>query len=338
MEFTDLQMTLTVVVVLTAAALVIFYDYRKKQRQQQQQVQRVKTSHAARPASTSRLFDTAPLEYASAKRLAAERPLEPKVEAPLEPQVTRGISRHPDAPAPERGKITIQVTDPTSNGSSFSTTVQLPAITIDGELWERLIASRPKNNLLVSADAQQEAPAVEAPVRRHTLSANTVDASFQVVAKDNPTGVPSGMIQQPVLQKLLENREPFTGLVISIGINDADSNMWHSQGLMQSVGNYVTGLLKPNEFSCRTAYDEFVMVCCGEQGAQSQRRLNQISEKLWDFQLRGVGACAILFSWGGVQVHNQPLADAVTSAAERMRQTKRSGRPPAAVTAQKQAV
>ena len=51
------------------------------------------------------------------------------------------------------------------------------------------------------------------------------------------------------------------------------------------------------------------MVCPGEQGAQSQRRLNHISERLWDYQLRGIGACSILFSWGGVEVQDQPLAE-----------------------------
>ena len=123
------------------------------------------------------------------------------------------------------------------------------------------------------------------------IQENAGDAAWQ----------PSGMIQQPELEALLESREPFTGLVVSIGINDSDSSMWHSQGLMQSVGNYIAGLLRANDFSCRTAYDEFVMVCRGEQGAQSQRRLNHISERLWDYQLRGIGACSILFSWGGVR-------------------------------------
>ena len=50
------------------------------------------------------------------------------------------------------------------------------------------------------------------------------------------------MIQQPALEELLESEEPFTGLVVSIGINDSDSSMWHSHGLMQSVGNYIAGL------------------------------------------------------------------------------------------------
>ena len=40
---------------------------------------------------------------------------------------------------------------------------------------------------------------------------------------------PRGMIQQPELEEMLESQEPFTGLVVSIGINDTDSSMWHSQ-------------------------------------------------------------------------------------------------------------
>jgi hypothetical protein len=86
-------------------------------------------------------------------------------------------------------------------------------------------------------------------------------------------------------------------------------------------------LLREKDFSCRTAYDEFIVVCCGEHGAQSQRRLNHISERLWDYQLRGIGTCSILFSWGGVEVQDQPLAEAVASAVDRMRQTKRAGSP-----------
>jgi GGDEF domain-containing protein len=114
--------------------------------------------------------------------------------------------------------------------------------------------------------------------------------------------------------------------------------MWHSQGLMQSVANYISGLLREQDFACRTAYDEFVMVCRGEQGANSQRRLNYVSERLWDYQLRGIGACSILFSWGGVQVQDQPLADAIASATERMRETKRSGNLAKSALALRQAV
>jgi hypothetical protein len=190
--------------------------------------------------------------------------------------------------APEWKTVTVQMASPAPAATS---PIQLPAVTVDAALWERLISSQPNQNLISPADGDH----------------------------------PRGMIQQPALDKLLESREPFTGLVVSIGINDSDSSMWHSVGLMQSVGSHIASLLGEQDFSCRTAYDEFVMVCPGEQGANSQRRLNHISERLWNYQLRGIGACSILFSWGGVEVQDQPLAEAIASATERMRETKRIG-------------
>jgi hypothetical protein len=339
MDFTDLQMTLTVVFVLTAAAVVVFFDYRRKQRHQQQP-QRIKSHiHSGpRPERPNRMFETAALDYAPAKKLATERP--------LEPLVGTATASRPPVQMRERETVTVQMASPSPAAPSSSAEMQvaevklpeaglpavtLPAFTIDAILWERLIASQPKRNLLSSADAPP------------TLgSENTVNATYHMIQDDVRDVVsskqPRGMIQQPALEEFLEREEPFTGLVVSIGINDSDSSMWHSQGLMQSVGSYIAGLLREKDFSCRTAYDEFVMVCWGEQGAQSQRRLNHISERLWDYQLRGIGACSILFSWGGVQVQDQPLAGAIASATERMRETKRSGHSAKSSLAQRQAV
>jgi hypothetical protein len=276
MDFTGLQMTLTVALVLTAATVLVLLEQRRKQRPRPEP-QRIQ-SHIHSVARPPRpvWINPAPLEFTPARKVAAQRP--------LEPQVGIATASRPPVQPRERETITVQMKSP-------STQVQLPAFTIDAALWERLISSQPKQNLISPADGDH----------------------------------PRGMIQQPALDKLLESHEPFTGLVVSIGINDSDSSMWHSQGLMQSVGSHIAGLLKEQDFSCRTAYDEFVMVCPGEQGAQSQRRLNHISERLWDYQLRGIGSCSILFSWGGVQVQNQSLAEAVASATERMRETKRSG-------------
>jgi hypothetical protein len=59
---------------------------------------------------------------------------------------------------------------------------------------------------------------------------------------------------------------------------------------------------------------------------------------LWDYQLRGIGTCSILFSWGGVEVQEQPLAEAVASAVDRMRQTKRAGSPSGSGSAYRKAV
>jgi hypothetical protein len=333
MEFTDVQALLAVMVVLTAVALVAFLDYRKKQRGQRQ-LQRVKSRNAARSERSTALFDPGSVEYAPPRKLAAERSLESLLATPT-------ISKPPTPQAVPRETVTIQMTAPggpprgpmtsSADGAPLSPMAvslpgfTLPAFTIDAELWERLVASTPKHSLLTSGGEESSPePARQRRAATIDVAPGALDAKYQVIQSGPQTAWPTGMIQQAAFQQLLDGGEAFRGLVVSIGINEGDSSMWHAQGLMQSVGSYIAGLLREKEFSCRTAYDEFIVVCCGEEGAQSQRRLNHISERLWDYQLRGIGTCSILFSWGGVEVQDQPLAEAVASAVERMRQTKRS--------------
>jgi hypothetical protein len=134
------------------------------------------------------------------------------------------------------------------------------------------------------------------------------------------------MIDEPTLRKVVAIGRPFTGVTVSICINEDESGR-RSEGQLEWVCAYIAGLLSEHEFACRTDKEEFLIVCPGAQGAEAQRRLNDVSERLWDFQLRGIGTYAIRFSWGGVEVQNQPLADAIDSATERMRLTKRIRNP-----------
>jgi hypothetical protein len=340
MEFIDLQTILMVMVVLTAAALVVFLDCRKKQRRQPA---RAKIPDSSRPQRPLMLFNDAPLQFERAKKLAAERPLQPLVAAPnvsASPTVsaTPAVSTSPAAPhRVERETVTIQMTGPADRAQQFTMAVSLPAFTIDAALWERLVSSMPTNNLLTSGQESNLKLARQRPVPID-VAPGAVDANYQVMPSEPQQAWPKGMIQPPAFQELLDDGKPFSGLAVSIGVNESDSSMWHSQGLMQSVGTYIAELLREKEFSCRTAYDEFIVVCPGEQGPQSQRRLNHISERLWDYQLRGIGTCSILFSWGGVEVKDQPLAEAVTSAVDRMRQTKRAGSPSGLAGAHRKAV
>jgi hypothetical protein len=339
MDSTDLQMIFIVLVILTAAAVVVFFDQRSRQRRQRPQ--RVRShAHNHSVARTPRpvfVFDAAPLEFAPARRLAAERPLEPLV----------GVAASFRQPMQVLARETVTVEMVPSSGGNQTALTTLPAVTIDAALWERLISSQPKQNLLPAAggDRPRTDEAFKPPA---SCLKNTIEAPYRMIYDDGvipshtnavvPSQHPRGMIQPPVFEELLKSEAPFTGLVVSIGINDSDSSMWHSQGLMQSVGSYIAGLLRESDFSCRTSFDEFVMVCRGEQGAESQRRLNHVSERLWDYQLRGIGACSILFSWGGVQVQDQALAEAIASATERMRQTKRTGHLAQSTVAHRQAV
>lgn len=136
--------------------------------------------------------------------------------------------------------------------------------------------------------------------------------------------IPGGMFDNAFLARLLEIDKPFTGLVVSIGVNENDASVPASEELMRGIADYIAGLLRPTDFGCRNAGEEFLIICPGEQGAEAHRRLSYISERLWDFQLRGIGTLSFLFSWDGVEVRREPLMDAIHSASGRMRQTKRS--------------
>ena len=86
----------------------------------------------------------------------------------------------------------------------------------------------------------------------------------------------------------------------------------------------IASLLQGEDFACQTGADEFLILCPGERGKNAQRRLNEISEGLWDFQLRGLGTFSILFSWGDAQAQDELLSDAIAAASERMHQTRRT--------------
>lgn len=340
MDLFDFQTTLTVAVILTATAAVVFFDYLRRRRRTQQP-QPIKAAKLVRPQRVTPIFDAPALDYLPAKKVVAERPKPPAdslvavatpSRPPVEPRIERDtvtIEMAPPSPSAPSGQAGTPAQAETSSPARVALhDFKLPPVTIDAALWERLISSQPKHNLLSSAEADPEPAGKTPPPPRFS---NTIEANYKMIQENHAPVAPAenqpgGMIQQSTLEKWLETEKTFTGLVVSISINDCDSSMGHSRGLMQSVGNYIAGLLRAKDYYCRTGYDEFLIVCPGELGAQSQRRLNHISERLWDYQLRGMGACSILFSWGGVQVENQPLAEAVASATERMRETKRTSK------------
>jgi len=136
--------------------------------------------------------------------------------------------------------------------------------------------------------------------------------------------VPSGMFNQWPLGVLAGITKPFTGLVVLIDLVRTHHRWSHEESLLQLVTACVAGLLGENDFGCRTTENEFVMICPGQQGAQAQRRLSQISEHLWEFQQRSHGTCSVLFSWGGIGEQKKPLSDAIAAAVHRMNQINRN--------------
>jgi hypothetical protein len=176
------------------------------------------------------------------------------------------------------------------------------------------IAKMPPSPSVSSRPAELPAPAFP-PV--------TIDTALFEQMISAPS-FPAGMIHQSMFDALLKEGERFSGLVVSIGIHDSDSSMWHSRGFMQRAANYIGSLLRQDEFASRTEYDEFVIACPAATDAHWRGRLREIAERLCDYQLRN-RAGSVLFSWSGGFVKDELLADAIRSATERMRETKRNG-------------
>jgi hypothetical protein len=142
------------------------------------------------------------------------------------------------------------------------------------------------------------------------------DLPVQVVAQAAEPSIPAGFHDGFVLNSLVQSRQPITGLVVSIGVKANGS-------MPQSVHELVQSVIGPNDFAAQSGDDEFLLIYPQERGASAQRRLSEIAQQLWDFQLRSLGSFQILFSWGGVEVRSESIAEAIASASERMQETRR---------------
>lgn len=134
------------------------------------------------------------------------------------------------------------------------------------------------------------------------------------------TSLPAGFQDGFVLSKLVQSRQPVSGLVVSIGVNASRKG---DRKLPESISKLVESLLGPQDFAAQSSEDEFLLIYPNEHGAAAQRRLSQIAQQLWDFQLRSLGSLQILFSWGGLEVSGESIEEAIASATERMQETKR---------------
>ena len=187
------------------------------------------------------------------------------------------------------------------------------------------LAAKPEPTPVIPSPTSPPAPAIDAFLWQHLgdgfLWEHLSDdkrAPIQLTPTA-PASIPTGMCDQTALQPFLETDFPFTGLVVLVGI--ANSRIPTREHPAQP---FIEGLLNRADFACRYGKEEFLIICPDLRGAEAQRRLNEISERLWNFQLRGQGSFSVLFSWGGIGVENEPLSEALASATERMQQTKRS--------------
>jgi len=182
---------------------------------------------------------------------------------------------------------------------------QLPPVQMDSALVELLFGHEGSN------PQPQPPPEDAAPAKLHEI--------------------PAGMHEGEILHRVLAIEEPFTGIAVSIAFHDDPG----SEPSEQLFPRFMASLLEKGEFGCLISGDEFLLVSPGLSGISAKRRLERISERLWNLQLglscsriqkagepKSAWNSLILFSWGAAEAEGARLLDVVTEATEKMLQTK----------------
>ncbi len=141
--------------------------------------------------------------------------------------------------------------------------------------------------------------------------------------------VPTGTHPPSTLNQLLASAEPFTGLVLAVGINDymrldEIHGKTAAEELLVTVDALMGEVAGESGFCSRSSDDEFVLIFPKLTGAPAQQRLSEISEKLWDYQLQSLGTFSVVFSWGASEAQSQPLTATLNIATENMAETRSS--------------
>ncbi|MGJ5815603.1 diguanylate cyclase domain-containing protein [Paludibaculum fermentans] len=181
-----------------------------------------------------------------------------------------------------------------------------------------------------------QAPVVAAPQSEMRPKVVEMRSAAQARAEQEPPApptlvLPGGFHEPTALARLLEDEAPFSGLVIAVSVVDyvrlmADQGKPAIEQIMASVTRLVMSLTREQDFACRIAEDEFILIFSRENGASAKRRIQLVSERLWDYQLRSLGSVSIIFSWGASESQLQPIVQAVENAREQMLETRRNRR------------
>ena len=136
---------------------------------------------------------------------------------------------------------------------------------------------------------------------------------------------PAGYREAAELTTLLERTESFTGTVVAIGVSvlakpaASDGQAAGVSAPAVPAEDVLRTLLAPADFACPYGNDEYVLVMPNDCGGPAQRRLQYLSQRLWDYQIRSIGGEPVMFSWGSAEGKGELLSLVLDAARTRER-------------------
>jgi hypothetical protein len=170
-------------------------------------------------------------------------------------------------------------------------------------------------------------PVTSTSVLNVLLEAVVAATDSTAPATVSSTPLPAGFQDGFVLTRLVERRQPISGLVVSIGLAEEKDPNAESNSATQAVPAPVRALIEsmigPRDFAAQSGMEEYLLIYPGVRGAAAQRKLSEVAKQLWDFQRLSMGQFLVQFGWGGVEVRSESIEEAIASATERMNETRR---------------
>jgi hypothetical protein len=189
----------------------------------------------------------------------------------------------------------------------------------------RADAPKPEPAPAFEPAAQIVPPAEVRPVQEpaHETSVLLDPAIAATAGPIDALSLPSGLQPASVLKRLVDSEYRVSGLIVSISVTTPSQSETASE-FPDAVRSAIGALLNAGEFASPTGSGEFVVISPHVRGALAQRRLSRITQHLWDMQLGSLGQFQLQFIWGGLEVRDEAIQDALDSAAERMQAARHS--------------
>ena len=139
----------------------------------------------------------------------------------------------------------------------------------------------------------------------------------------------TGLLNQAALARRVEHSGEFDGVVVVCDMDnfkDINDRFGHLMGdeILRNIGNLLQASIRHEDEAFRWGGDEFVILFHNQRPEVAAKRMEDLSERLRGFRVRGFGITPISFSWGVADAHGSPLRDALDKADRNMYALKRS--------------
>jgi len=345
-----LQVFMNLVVIMAAAFVALIVDYLKANNEQlreltielkvrrEEEHERMRLMTHARGSAASRTVEDIPASASAEVERARQDPAASDgLPIPSAPATKSAFTETADTG--DSGEVLPEA--PFSAAAPQPRLVETPAWTdaeahsIPAEILAKAMASKTVaakkdwNSLLASRRGMKSSAPLDSPLLDAVLAAAVSEQASERAtngAKIAEPALPAGFHNASTLAEFVSKGRLVSGLVMSIGVSTPPV-----PGGSERVRRLIQTLLGERDFATETQPHEFLLLFPDERGAAAQRRLSNVAQQLWDFQFHALYTQSILFSWGGLEVRNEPIDEAIASAQERMEETRRARGNPAPV-------